>query len=162
ATMLATATLAALVGFCWVGSLPLAAWGLFVLEGALALWLRRPIRLVIDPVRHRDFELFAVAAVFRCLERERFATPYLARLRAALDADGKPASEALARLARLVQRLNVSPLLFAVLGTTRVALAIDAWRLRFGPALARWQAALGELEALSALAGYAFENPDDP
>src|SRR5262249_28100434 len=62
ANVLAVTALAALVGICWFGSLPLAAWGLFVLEGALALWLRRRIRLMIDPVRHRDLELFAIAA----------------------------------------------------------------------------------------------------
>ena len=162
AAALAVSVLAALVGVCGFGISPLAAAGLVVLEGALALWLRRRIRPVIDPVRNWSVALFAVAAVFRRFERERFTTPYLARLRAALDVDGTSASHALARLAGLVQRLNIAPLFFALLGTTRVALAIDTWRTRFGPALARWHAALGELEALSALAGYAFENPDDP
>src|SRR5262249_20224959 len=31
-----------------------------------------------------------------------------------------------------------------------------------GPAVGRWLAAVGEFEALSALAGYAFEHPADP
>jgi DNA mismatch repair ATPase MutS len=117
---------------------------------------------LIDPVRHLDDKLYAFAAVFRRLERESFTTPYLAQLRAALDLGGKPASEALAWLGRLVRRLHTAPLFFTVLGTTRVALALDAWRKRFGPTLARWQVALGELDALNALAGYAFENPQDP
>ena len=98
----AVAALAALVGFCWFGVSPLAAAGLVVLEGALALCLRRRILPVIDPVRYGTVELFAVVAVFRRLERERFTTPYLARLGAALDVDGTPASDALARLASLV------------------------------------------------------------
>ena len=162
AAVLAICTVAALTVFCWFEVFALAAGGLLVLEGALALWLRRRIRSVIDPLRHRSAELFTAAAVLRRLERERFTAPHLARLRAALEVDGALASDALARLARLVRRLDVAPVFFAVLGTTRVALAIEAWRMRFGPALARWQSALGELEALCALAGYAFENPGDP
>ena len=31
-----------------------------------------------------------------------------------------------------------------------------------GPAIRRWLMAVGELEALSALAGYAYEHPADP
>jgi DNA mismatch repair ATPase MutS len=43
-----------------------------------------------------------------------------------------------------------------------VALAIEAWRAVSGPAVAGWLAAAGELEALSALATYAYERPDEP
>jgi len=162
AAVLALAAFAALFGFCWFGALPFVLVGVLVVAGVFALWLRPRVRLVTDPVRPWAIELSAVVGVFRLLERERFTTPYLVRLRAALDADGKAASQALARLARLVHWLNLAPPFFALLGTTQVALAIDAWRVRFGPALARWQAALSELEALCALAGYAFENPNDP
>ena len=40
------------------------------------------------------------------------------------------------------------------------ALAIERWRQRHGPRISEWIEALAELEALSSLAGYAFENPD--
>jgi hypothetical protein len=160
--VLAAITLAGLVGFCGFGALPLLVVGLLILEGALALWLRPRIRPVVASIRDRDGELFALAAVFRRLEREQLTTPYVSRLRASLDAGGRPASEALTRLARLVKRLNVAPLFFPMLKTTRLALAIEAWRRRFGPVLAHWAAALGELEAVSALAGHAYENPGDP
>ena len=36
------------------------------------------------------------------------------------------------------------------------------WRARSGADVARWIDAVGELEALGALAGYAYEHPDDP
>jgi DNA mismatch repair ATPase MutS len=49
-----------------------------------------------------------------------------------------------------------------VLFVPLVAMAIEAWRLRCGPSIPRWLAALGELEALSAIAGYAYEHPADP
>jgi DNA mismatch repair ATPase MutS len=39
--------------------------------------------------------------------------------------------------------------------------AIENWRARIGPALPGWLEAVGEFEALVALAGYAHEHPDD-
>jgi DNA mismatch repair ATPase MutS len=41
-------------------------------------------------------------------------------------------------------------------------MSIELWRQHSGPAVARWLAAIGEIEALSSIAGYAFEHPDDP
>jgi len=49
-----------------------------------------------------------------------------------------------------------------VLWGTQLAFAIERWRTMYGPALARWLAAVGEIEALCALAGYAYEHPEDP
>src|SRR5439155_515676 len=49
-----------------------------------------------------------------------------------------------------------------LLWTTQFSLAIEAWRRAFGPAIDRWLAAVGELEALGSLATYAFENPELP
>jgi len=40
-------------------------------------------------------------------------------------------------------------------------LALERWRARCGGSLAGWIEAASEIEALSALAGYAFEHPDD-
>ena len=49
-----------------------------------------------------------------------------------------------------------------MLAGTQLALAIERWRTRFGAALPRWLAAVGEFEALAALAAYAYEHPADP
>ena len=74
----------------------------------------------------------------------------------------------MAQLARLVDLLDArrnqifAPVALPLLWGTQIALAIEAWRRRIGPAVARWLAVVGEIEALSSLAGYAFENPDDP
>ena len=40
--------------------------------------------------------------------------------------------------------------------------SIESWRSRYGPHIPDWLTAVGELEALSALAGYAYEHPNDP
>src|SRR5262249_48128973 len=56
----------------------------------------------------------------------------------------------------------IAPLAFFLLGTSHLALALDAWRRARGPVVAQWLAAVGEWEALCALAAYAYENPEDP
>jgi DNA mismatch repair ATPase MutS len=43
----------------------------------------------------------------------------------------------------------------------RYAFKLEAWRHRSGPAVARWLRAVGEAEALSSLAGHAYDNPAD-
>jgi DNA mismatch repair ATPase MutS len=42
-----------------------------------------------------------------------------------------------------------------------MGLAVERWRWHTGPALPRWLTVVAEMEALAALAGYAYENPDD-
>jgi DNA mismatch repair ATPase MutS len=48
-----------------------------------------------------------------------------------------------------------------MLWTEQLAFAIEAWRRVSGPALRRWLAAVGEIEALCCLAAYAFEHAGD-
>jgi DNA mismatch repair ATPase MutS len=55
-----------------------------------------------------------------------------------------------------------APLAALLLWGTQLALAIEAWRARHGADLAEWLAAIGEVEALLALASYAYEHPADP
>ena len=58
----------------------------------------------------------------------------------------------------LIMRL-VGPLL---MWTTQLAMAIEAWRAVSGAGIGGWVAAVGEMEALTSLACYAYEHPDDP
>jgi DNA mismatch repair ATPase MutS len=48
-----------------------------------------------------------------------------------------------------------------VFWSLQVAFGIEAWRRKFGPSIRPWLAAVGELEALCAIAGYAYEHPGD-
>jgi DNA mismatch repair ATPase MutS len=57
-----------------------------------------------------------------------------------------------------LMRIVGPPLLYA----TQIAFALEAWRASSGPHVRRWIEAAGEFEALSALAGYAYEHPQDP
>jgi hypothetical protein len=113
-------------------------------------------------------ELKLLAAVLKRLEDQTFQAPLLTELRASLIVAGEPVSKRLKRLSGLIDHLDdrehwlirlVDPL---VMWTLHWAMLVDAWRHESGPAVRRWLAATGEIEALSSLASHAFEHPDDP
>ncbi len=113
----------------------------------------------------RDVDL--LADVLRRIEAERFESVRLASLRAELDTAGEPPSRRIARLHRLMDRLDqrdnmmvrfIGPL---VLWDVHLAYALEAWRAASGPGMGRWLRAVGEIEALSSLAEYHYERPGD-
>ena len=113
----------------------------------------------------RDVDLLAV--VLAQLERDKFLSPKLVALQNKLLTNGMPASRAVARLRKLVDSLESrrNPFLKAidpfVFWTLQLSFALSAWQKRFGRSLREYVSAAGEMEALVALAGYAYENPDD-
>jgi hypothetical protein len=113
----------------------------------------------------RDLGVLAVA--LKRLEEEEFSTPKLAELRSALAVEGVVPSRAIARLWRLIDYLEsrrnqfVAVLNPFVFWDLQLAFAVEGWRKRFGASVRAWLAAAGEIEALCALAGYAYEHPID-
>ena len=109
-----------------------------------------------------------LAEVLSVFEQEQFSGAKLVALRVALDTEGAPPSRQIARLGRLINLLESGknqifiPIAALVLWEVQLALAIETWRRHVGPAVTRWLSAIGELEALSALSGYAYEHPADP
>jgi len=97
------------------------------------------------------------------LEQEPFTSPALAALRAKLEAGGRPASEQIQRLTKLVHHLDsarnqfLGIIVFPLLWIPQFAMAIESWRSRCGAHIGAWIAALGELEALCSLASFAYE-----
>jgi hypothetical protein len=154
--------------------------GLWPVAGAALLgvgWVLR-LRAIVGPVLvdadRRAGELKLLALLLARLERESFATPLLAELRRALEttasetARALPPSRRVARLAALVDLLDARRnQIFAIISapllwTTQLALAVEAWRRAYGPAVGRWLAAVGEIEALGSLASYSYEHPELP
>jgi hypothetical protein len=128
---------------------------------------RRRAQRVAGEVEQAGHDLDLLAQVLERLEREQFRSPRLAGLRAALETRGRPPSRWIAKLGRLVDLLEsrrhllvatVDPFVF---WTLQLAFAVEKWRRISGPAIRRWLDAVGEMEALLALAGYAFEHPAD-
>jgi MutS domain V len=129
----------------------------FALQLGFAVVLRRRAGTVLGLLEDRAFDLASLGRMCARIERERFTSPQLARLRGEL-ADG-PASRRLARLHRLHRW---APLALLLAARPQMAMLLDGWRRTTGPAFGRWLAAVGEIEALCALAAYSFECPDDP
>jgi len=161
-----TAATAALWAAGVLGPWPFAV--ALVIGWSMARRLRAPVTQILGGVDHRADELGTLARVMALLERGTFQAPALQALRQALETGGRSASRRIARLRRLVdllegRRNQFAALLMAPLqATTQLALAVEAWRRAAGPAVARWMAAVGELEALASLATFRFERPQYP
>ncbi len=139
-----------------------------VLGRVFAFRFRSEVGRVVSGVDAAGRDLALLSGVLRRLEQERFASPRLVELRAALDVEGLAASQQIARLNRLIDLLDAqrntifAPFAVLLLWPVQLAIAIEGWRQRSGPAVVRWLSAVGELEALSSLAGHAYERPQDP
>jgi hypothetical protein len=166
ALLLAGLAVAALAGWT-LGALGPAPFALaLAAEAAFALPLRARVTRAVRDLELPAHELALLADLLERLEAERFQAPLLVGLREALDTRGVPPSRRLRQLRRLVDLLEArrnqlfAPLAALLLWTTQLAFAVERWRDACGPALGRWIAALGEIEALSALAGFAHERPE--
>jgi hypothetical protein len=135
---------------------------------AFVFRFREQIQTVIRSVDVPAKDLQLLEEVLQRIEQEQFTSARLVELRAALDVAGLAPSQQIAKLKRLIELLDsirnpfFAPIAFMLLWPMQIAMAIELWRQRSGPAVGRWLAAIGEIEALSSLAGYAFEHPDDP
>jgi hypothetical protein len=159
--VLATLSYAGFVASGWV-----VAW-VFVETGVAAIWNRR-LHHVLHAIETPDHDLLLLADLLARLEREPFSTPRLTALCQALMTDGVLPSRRIASLRSLVawadsaHNLMFAPFAYVLLVRPQVALAISRWHREYGPAVADWLRVVGEVEALSALATFAYEHPADP
>ncbi len=166
APALAAATIAALVLFMIEAASVIPLLCAILAEMALNLALRGPAGRIAESMETPARELELLALLLKRLERETFTSPALARLRQSIEAEGKPASRHIERLTRLVHHFDstrnqffraiASPLMWM----PQFAMAIEAWRTRYGPQIGEWMAAVGEFEALCSLACFAYERPE--
>jgi hypothetical protein len=148
-------------------------WSLFVgwllVEGGVVRVTRRWTEPVVARVGKPAEDLAIMAELLARIEREPSTAPRLVSVRRALEADGLRASQTIARLTQLVSlressmhNLLFMPITTALLIPDQLAAAIDRWHARHGGAVAGWLRAVGELEALSSMATYAYEHAEDP
>jgi hypothetical protein len=167
-TILVLCTLGTWVGWVGLGLHPVFFLAALGAQGLFAFRLRTSVLHVLIGVAHATRDLRLLTEMLSCFEAEHFRCPYLQTLRAALDTNGAPPSRQIERLGRLLNLLESRnnqlfiPIAALLLWTTHIALAIEAWRAASGPLVSRWLDAVGELEALGSLAGYAYEHPTDP
>jgi hypothetical protein len=119
---------------------------------------------VVHLSERAERELDVLAAVLRRVGVETFSTPKLVGLQESM----RNAAAALERLAKVIQRLQstrnelIAWLAGLFLWRSHCAFALENWRAEWGRDVPRWLEAVGEIEALGALAVYSYENPDDP
>ncbi len=126
---------------------------------------RKQTHQVIEEVKEASHDLRLLAEVLGRVESERFTSAYLQQMRAALNVNGESPSARVDKLRKLVDILEtrnnqifglVAPLL---LWDLHCCYAIENWRRSSGTALKRWLEAVGQIEAVSSLAGFRFDRP---
>ncbi len=159
----------------WVVSL--VTWGIFgwfaaaILISLLNLTVtyryRSQVEKAAAEIEEAMHDLDLLAAIFRQIETQSFTSRKLVDLQAILISQKESASEAISRLNRRVTWLESRENLFVkfadlfIFWTAQWTAAIEAWRAEYGTAMRGWLGVVGEMEALSSLAGYAYEHPED-
>jgi len=152
--------------FAGFGSVPLTI--ILAINALVGLWLRPRVNAILAQVEPASRDLKLLSEVMARLEAEQFQSAKLVSLRASLDTNGHPPSAQIAQLYRLMTWLDARmnqlfrPISAPFFWTSQFAFAVEAWRLRSGVKVERWIAAVGEIEALMALANYSYEHPADP
>lgn len=156
-------SLAAWAGWGWW----LVAFGVSLVNAWFGSRYRERKGSLVKPLEDSARDVGLLSEVLARLEREKFSSAKLVALQGKLAAAGAVPSRVVERLRRLVERLESrrNPFLKAidpfVFWTLQLSFALDGWRKKFGPALRGYVAAVGEMEALTSLAVYAYEHPDD-
>jgi hypothetical protein len=140
--------------FAGSGSIPLTL--ILLLNAAVGVWLRPRVNAIIAQVETASRDLKLLSEVLARIEAEQFQSAKL------------PPSQQIAQLYRLTTWLDARmnqlfrPVSAPFFWTSQLAFAVEAWRVRSGALVEKWIAAVGEIEALSALANYSYEHPADP
>ncbi len=154
-------------GLDWFGPAPFAASVMFQIAFYLAVrgFVRRTLLNASRMIRVME----QASTVLVCVEEESFVCPWLAMLRAetVVEVEGVAPSVQIARFKRLIsisesgRNQIFAPIAALLLSTTHVAFALERWRFVAGEAIERWWSVVGKFEAINALAGYAYEHPED-
>jgi hypothetical protein len=156
---------------CWAyGLLKISSFILaLAAQGVFLRSFYKRIRETADQAGPVGAGLTILARVLEILERQRFEGESLRTLSQPLSANGHVPSWQIVRLDTLIRNFdsalrNQFFVLLALLLGLHVHLmhAIERWRETIGSHIPEWLDAVGELEALSSLAGYAYEHPEYP
>lgn len=166
--LLLTAAVLATVALWVVGWLPLPVMVAAVAVQVLTRWRARGRVLKAErAVAGHGPDLEMLAAVLDRFEREPVTSPLLAGVHKELVTGGRRPSQVVRRLRVLVDLFDsrrnqfFAPVALLTMWEVHCALAIESWRARHGRSVDAWLAAVGQLEALCSLAGFAWEHPAD-
>lgn len=121
---------------------------------------------VSDQTHEISVALRAFRGLFVQAEQLTGEAVQLRDIRQVLTAHGRPVSVAIGRLAQLTEGLNYrrNPYFFLIFGIATLwdvqyLFRLERWKKQYGTDIAHWLKALGELEALNSLAGFAYAHP---
>ena len=164
-----------LLGLLWIAAM--VGWGVWGL-GALALaisalnlaWAHRihaQWDQAADAIEEATHDLQLLADVLRLIDHGQFSAPKLRDIQSRLRHAEFAPSDAIRRLGRVVEYIEsrrnraLRLLDVVVFWSPQCVFLAETWQEEFGPHIRGWLEAVGEFEALMALAGYAFEHPAD-
>ncbi len=133
----------------------------------VALSVRPAVKAVLAGADRPARELGLLAVLLSRLKGERFSSPLLAALALVWSGSAESAPALVRRLERLIDLVDTRrnqfflPISGVLIAGTQLGLAIERWRISHGRAVVGWLDAIGEVEALVALATQAFEHPED-
>ena len=162
------------MGTVWAASLVCWAvwdWPWFALFASLHnfayyLLLLRRMEEAASSVEKASEDLKLLAEVLALLENESFSSPKLLDIQASLRREGVAPSVAIRRQARIAEYLESRRNQFArvfdlfTFWSAQLVFAAERWQREFGSSIRGWLDAVGEFEALNALAGFAYEHPE--
>lgn len=152
------------------GTTPVPVWPVLILSAVnyvVARFFQREVAASVENTEEATADLELLAEVLAIFEGEAFASPWLRSLQAKLVSGRILPSIAVRRLHRIAEWLEARHNLMIravdrfLLYETQFAFAVERWRAQFGPQIRSWVIAIGDMEAVTALAGYAWEHPAD-
>ncbi len=167
--------LTSLLALLWVGSLVCwAVWGvrsfallMTVVNLGYSHRLHSRQEEATDQVEAATKDLGLLAGILSLIEEASFESAKLREAQAALQRTGVLPSRTVRELRRIVEWLESRRNPFAQLlnvftfWSAQLVFLSERWQRRFGPEIRGWLKAVGEIEALAALSGYAYEHPAD-
>ncbi len=154
------------LGPALLGTPPRLALGAVLVTLGTGAWVGGRLAGILSAASSREQAIARWRGMIEVIERESFDAPALVRLRESLLGSGRKASDEIAALERIVGfvdarrnevfRLVLGPL---VMWDVHCAVVLLGWRARAGRHVRGWLDALGEMEALASLGGFAFEHP---
>ena len=136
-----------------------------VLNGALTWYYGGTLNGLLDQVSDRQSAFQPYADLFQLVETQPFEAPALRHVQDTLARDQLRASEQMQGLARIMQYGDVRLSMFfpvlqvVTLWNFHVVWFLERWQRATGRHARGWLATLAEVEALSALAALAYDNP---
>lgn len=131
-----------------------------------SFWKLGPVHEIFAQISSREGEIRRYAQLFELANSFPTGSPELSRLQSELFTHGHTAHDQLDRLARIVALADMrfSPMVYLpvqalTLWDFHVLHLIEQWQHEAGPHAREWFSALGELEALAALATVAHDHP---